>query len=212
MSVPDHPFDAVILAGGAARRMGGADKPGMDVGGATLLERVAASVPDARRIVVVGPRRPRPRARYVREDPPGGGPVPALRAGLAEVEAASCALLGADLPFLRPEHIGRLRRAASGRSGAVFVDAAGQRQWLVGFWDTAVLRTALAAYTGRSLRGLLGPLNPAPVAVPEPGDPALSDCDTPEDLARARALIHPSNSENGTASRRNPRMSRNFDR
>ncbi|ASU83651.1 molybdenum cofactor guanylyltransferase [Nocardiopsis gilva YIM 90087] len=211
MSISD-PFDAVILAGGAAQRMGGADKPGMDVGGATLLERVAAAVPDAERLIIVGPRRTSPQAHYVREDPPGGGPVPALRAGLAEVEAPFCALLAGDLPFLRIEHIGLLRRAASGRNGAVFIDAGGRRQWLVGVWNTAVLRAALTAYAGPSLRGLLDPLDPVPVAPAEPDDHVAHDCDTPDELARARALLHPSNSENGTTSRRNPRMSRNSDR
>ncbi|CAM3939200.1 molybdenum cofactor guanylyltransferase [Nocardiopsis rhodophaea] len=211
MSISD-PFDAVILAGGAARRMGGADKPGMDVGGATLLERVAAAVPDAERLIIVGPHRSSPPAHYVREDPPGGGPVPALRAGFAAVEAPFCALLAGDLPFLRIEHIGLLRRAAAGRSGAVFVDSDGRQQWLAGVWNTAGLRAALDSYTGRSLHGLLSPLDPVQVAPVGPDDPVVHDCDTPDELARARALLHPSNSEKGTTSRRNPRMSRNLDR
>ncbi|MFD9249059.1 NTP transferase domain-containing protein, partial [Streptomyces bottropensis] len=33
-------FDAVVLAGGAARRLGGADKPALRVGGRALLDRV----------------------------------------------------------------------------------------------------------------------------------------------------------------------------
>ncbi|MZF89845.1 NTP transferase domain-containing protein, partial [Streptomyces sp. SID5643] len=33
-------YDAVVLAGGAARRLGGADKPGVRVGGRPLLDRV----------------------------------------------------------------------------------------------------------------------------------------------------------------------------
>src|SRR5690606_36493575 len=37
--------DTVILAGGRADRMGGRDKPGLEAGGATLLERVAAAAP-----------------------------------------------------------------------------------------------------------------------------------------------------------------------
>ncbi|MYQ48709.1 NTP transferase domain-containing protein, partial [Streptomyces sp. SID4985] len=36
----DTPYDAVVLAGGAARRLGGADKPGVRVGGRPLLDRV----------------------------------------------------------------------------------------------------------------------------------------------------------------------------
>ncbi|MEU1128793.1 NTP transferase domain-containing protein, partial [Streptomyces sp. NPDC005900] len=32
--------DAVVLAGGGAARLGGADKPGVRVGGRTLIDRV----------------------------------------------------------------------------------------------------------------------------------------------------------------------------
>ncbi|MEU0572553.1 NTP transferase domain-containing protein, partial [Nonomuraea sp. NPDC005983] len=75
-------YDAVVLAGGEARRLGGADKPGLTVGGRTIAERVVSAVPDAARVVVVGPERALPGVVFTREDPPGGGPVPALRAGL----------------------------------------------------------------------------------------------------------------------------------
>ncbi len=57
---------------------------------------------------------PRPRLRAVREDPPGSGPVPALRRGLAEVAAPWVFLLAADLPFIRAGHLGSLLAAASG--------------------------------------------------------------------------------------------------
>ncbi|MFC3996459.1 molybdenum cofactor guanylyltransferase [Nocardiopsis sediminis] len=178
-------LDAVILAGGAARRMGGVDKPGLEVGGATLLERVAAAVWAGGRTIVVGPERDRPRARYVREDPPGGGPVPALRAGLAEVRTPWFALLAGDLPFLDGALPERLRAAAQGRAGAVLVDAGGREQWLLGVWDTEAVRAALAVYSGASLRGLLGPLDPVRVPAAA-GDPSVFDCDTPDDLDRAR--------------------------
>ncbi|MUL44259.1 NTP transferase domain-containing protein [Streptomonospora sp. PA3] len=182
-----EPFDAVILAGGAARRMGGGDKPGLDVGGASLVERVAAAAAAAAEVIVVGPPRERPAARYVREDPPGSGPVPALRAGLAWVARPRFALLAGDLPFLRAADIEALRRAAEGRSGAVLVDAQGRTQWLLGVWRTDAVRGALADYAGRSLRGLLGPLDPLPVAAEGALVRAAFDCDTPEELARARA-------------------------
>ncbi|GAA4919753.1 molybdenum cofactor guanylyltransferase [Streptomonospora salina] len=184
MTEPD-PFDAVILAGGAARRMGGGDKPGLDVGGRSLVERVADAAGAADRVIVVGPTRERPAARYVREDPPGSGPVPALRAGLAGVERPGFALLAGDLPFLETGHLDVLRRAARGRSGAVLVDAQGRVQWLLGVWSAAAVRSALADYTGRSLRGLLAPLDPCEVAAEGALARAALDCDTPEELARA---------------------------
>ncbi|MEV0587769.1 NTP transferase domain-containing protein [Nonomuraea sp. NPDC050310] len=103
-----------MLAGGAARRMSGADKPGMTVGARSLLERVVAAVADAGRVVVVGPARDLDGVVFTREDPPGGGPVRALRAGLAEVTAPQVVVLAADLPFLLHDHVVALRAAAAG--------------------------------------------------------------------------------------------------
>ncbi|GAA4067819.1 molybdenum cofactor guanylyltransferase [Actinomadura miaoliensis] len=192
----DEVFDAVVLAGGRARRMDGADKPGLPVGGRTLVARVAEAVRDARHLIVVGPPRAElPHATVVREDPPGAGPVPALRAGLAEVRAPWLALLAADLPFLRPGHVAALLDAARrGRGGgAVLVDAEGREQWLAGCWRTAGLRAALAGYEGASLRGVLGPLTPVRVSLGPAGAagerPPWYDCDTPGALAHARRLL-----------------------
>lgn len=184
-------LDAVILAGGEGRRMGGVDKPGLTLDGSTLVERVAAVVrahsPDAG-VTVVGPPRESPRARYVREDPPGSGPVPALRAGLPHVERAWFALLAADLPHLTAAHLDALvqdlQEGAGDTAGAVFVDDDGREQWLTGIWRTAAVREAMADYRGRSLYGLLGPLSPR--LVPLTDRHAAFDIDTPDDLARAR--------------------------
>lgn len=188
---PDGParYDAVILAGGRARRMGGADKPGLPVAGRPLIAWVADAVADAGRVVVVGPARPDlPGAVNVLEDPPGSGPVPALRAGLGEVRAAWVAVLAADLPFLRSGHVGELlARARAHGDGAVLVDDAGREQWLAGAWRSERLLAVLAAYDGASLKGLLGPLCPALVGSAEPRPPWY-DCDTPADLDAATGM------------------------
>ncbi|SNS73273.1 Molybdopterin-guanine dinucleotide biosynthesis protein A [Actinomadura meyerae] len=182
-------FDAVLLAGGRARRFG-ADKPAARVGGRALIEWTAAAASGASRLIVVGPPRDvLPGAVVVREDPPGAGPVPALRAGLAEVRAPRLALLAADLPFLRPGHLDRLLAATADRPGALLLDGDGREQWLAGCWRAADLRTALDGYEGASLRGLLGPLGPAGIALPAGERPAWYDCDTPEELAAAERLL-----------------------
>ncbi|MCP2341457.1 NTP transferase domain-containing protein [Actinomadura rupiterrae] len=186
---PTPDFDAVLLAGGLARRLGGANKPALTVGGTPLIVRTARAVEAAGRLVIVGPRHPAlPQARYVREDPPGAGPVPALRAGVAEVAAPWTVLLAADLPFLAPEHVAALVGAAArrGAEGAVFVDDDGRVQWLTGVWRTDALRHALDAYEGTRLRGVLRQLRPAGVAARDAGEwPPWADCDTPETLAAA---------------------------
>ncbi|HYZ56666.1 MAG TPA: NTP transferase domain-containing protein [Streptosporangiaceae bacterium] len=187
-------FGMIVLAGGRGARLGGADKPGLTVGNRTLLASVVSAGTDAgaRQVIIVGPYRPDIEVQgtlcFVREEPPGAGPVPALRCGLAELGAAPlAAVLAADLPFLRPEHIRALVSAAAD-GGAVLVDDEGRAQWLAGCWRTDVLRRAAGAYAGSSLHGLLEPLQPVKVRIrPEAGQPPpWLDCDTEEDLRRAR--------------------------
>jgi molybdenum cofactor guanylyltransferase len=181
---------AIILAGGRAARLGGADKPGLVVGGRSLLASVTAAAAEAGavQIVVVGPHRPGliGAPRFVREEPPGSGPVPALRRGLAELDADWAAVLAADLPFLRAGHVRALLGAAAGPGGAVLVDDEDCPQWLTGCWRAAPLRRAAAGYEGASLRGLMAPLNPARVVI-RGGPQAWLDCDTEDDLRLARA-------------------------
>jgi molybdopterin-guanine dinucleotide biosynthesis protein A len=189
--VSHGPFGIIVLAGGRGTRLGGRDKPGLVVAGRTLIDAVVAAGTGAGagQIVVVGPGRAGlDGVSFVREDPPGAGPVPALRRGLAEAWPPWVAVLAADLPFLRPGHLQALRQAAAGHHGAVYADDAGRSQWLVGCWRTEILRHAAAGYQGTSLGGLLGPLEPVLVRLtPAPGEPPpWLDCDTPEDLDRAR--------------------------
>jgi len=185
------PFGIIVLAGGRGTRLGGRDKPGLVVAGRTLIGAVVAAgtVAGARQVIVVGPERAGlDGVSFVTEEPPGAGPVPALRRGLAEATAPWTAVLAADLPFLRPDDVSALRRAADGHHGAVLADDTGRPQWLAGCWRTETLRRAAARYHGTSLGGLLGPLRPVlvrPASIPgEP--PSWLDCDTPEDLERAR--------------------------
>src|SRR5690606_6505183 len=185
----DRPLYAVILAGGAARRMSGQDKPMLPIAGKPLLEHVLDAVTAASDVVVVGPRRDGIRdVRWTCEQPPGGGPVAALTAGLAafaDAESADVAVLAADLPGLRPSTIGRLRAAMRGAGGAVLVDETGHRQWLTGVWGGRALARVLPAEpAGRSIRRTLGPLRVIEVPA-HPGEAV--DVDTPEDVARLRA-------------------------
>ncbi|MBO2449925.1 molybdenum cofactor guanylyltransferase [Actinomadura barringtoniae] len=191
MAEPAASFDAVVLAGGRARRFGGADKPAMPVGGRPLISCVVEAVSGAEQVVVVGPQRPGlENVIVVREDPPGAGPVPALRTGLARVRAPRLVLLAADLPFITAADVDRLLRAVSG-TGAVMVDDDGREQWLTGAWRTDRLAAALDGYDGASLRGLLAPLAPVTLASAAGERQPWYDCDTPEELARAERLAGP---------------------
>jgi molybdopterin-guanine dinucleotide biosynthesis protein A len=184
------PFAAVVLAGGRAVRLGGQRKPQLRVGARTMLETVLAAVADAAPRVVVGPPQPVPDGvLLVRETPPGGGPVPALRAGLAAVPSDVVAVLAGDLPFLTPELLGALRERLTG-DGVLVVDDTGRDQLLLGVWRTEALRAAVAGGGGpTSMRAVLAPLAVRRYRPPAtPGRPApWTDCDTPAELARARA-------------------------
>ena len=126
-------YDAVVLAGGAARRLGGTDKPALSVGGRMLLDRVLGACAAAGSTVVVGPRRPTARpVRWACEWPPGGGPLPALAAGLAALDdvhrsgagavpgpdrSGVVLVLAADLPFLTGDTVGALVAALTAPRG-----------------------------------------------------------------------------------------------
>ncbi|MFJ9644346.1 NTP transferase domain-containing protein [Streptomyces sp. NPDC004244] len=205
-------YDAIVLAGGAARRLGGADKPGLRVGGRTLLDRVLDACADAAATVVVGDRRPTARpVRWARENPPGAGPVAALDAGLRQTTAELVLVLSADLPFLDRGTVRALlaasgaQRAADGEGpegpvdpegpeGALLRDRTGRDQPLVAAYRAEPLRREIAllaaehgTLSGLPLRALTAELRLTHVADAEPL--ASFDCDTWEDLASARARI-----------------------
>ena len=182
-------FDAIILAGGAAKRLGGADKAEIVVGGKRLLDHTVEAVSEARQVVVVGPRRVAPqRVRWAREEPPGGGPTAALAAGVELVAARTVVVLAVDLPFVDDDVVRRLVRAARGRDGALLVDAAGSPQYLAAAYDTAALRSAAASLdrvAGVSLKRLVEGLELARV----PGGAAARDCDGWDEIEDARRLL-----------------------
>ena len=189
-------YDAVVLAGGAARRLGGGtDKPALQVGGVSLLDRVLAGCAGARAVVVVGPERAtaRPVVR-VSEQPPGGGPVAAVAAALPRVTAGAVLLLAADLPFFDTGTAVRLTTALAADpalDAVVLVDPDGRDQPLAAAYRTGPLRAALAALVadhggdpaGLPLRRLVGGLATCRL---EDRTGAATDCDTWDDLARAR--------------------------
>jgi len=200
-------FDAVMLAGGASRRMaaggGPIDKVLLVVGGRSLLQRVAdaARSAGAARVISVGPPRPGDddlQVIAVAEDQPGQGPAAALGTAMRIVEHHQIVLLAGDLPFVDAGTITALRRRLAGDErapGAVTVDDRGRPQWLLSAWRTAALVEALAGagvLAGRPLRSVLEPLRPVPTTVDWTGPlPPWFDCDSPEDLALARRAVAP---------------------
>ena len=180
-------FDAVVLAGGAARRLGGVDKASLLFGGRTSLDRVLDAVSGAGRMIVVGPQQPTSRqVLWRRESPAGGGPVAALQTGLQKHAGASwVAVLAVDLPLVDSALIDELRVAAIERDGAVLVDADGRQQYLCGVYRRDALAAALNGLTPDApVRAAIGALDVASV-VDARGVGA--DSDTWDDVSRLRA-------------------------
>ena len=209
------PLDAIILAGGRAGRLGGASKPDLVVGNRTLLATAiaAARSAGAAHIVVVGPPSlDAPGCVVVREDPPFGGPVAGLAAGLAILrsdaafatsEAADAGppardvlVLACDMPAApgavarllaaRAAHIARPGVEGGGTDGVCLVDASGRTQWLAAVYSRRALERALGGLgdlDGAAMRRLAASLD---LTVVDDGG-STHDIDTWSDLERARS-------------------------
>ncbi len=136
-------FDAIVLAGAGSRRLGGADKAAVEIGGCTLLDIVVAAAGDAQRVVVAGPRRAVSRdVIWVQEQPPGGGPVAGIAAALPSITATWCLVLATDLPRVGAAVPMLLTTAAHADVAVLSCD--GVRNHLAAAWRTDALRAALA--------------------------------------------------------------------
>ena len=185
---------ALVLAGGRARRLGGIDKALIEIRGVTMLDRVlGAAAPHCDQLVVVGPVRETtvPGVRFTIEPDPGGGPVPAVAAGLDRVSGAEqVVVLAVDLPLLGDEHV-RTLFVGLEDEGVVAVAAADQR---------GRANPLLAAYRADALRVALdgaGPGEPAARMLPlatvvlNLGEAGTLNVNEPSDLERARRLTRP---------------------
>jgi len=119
-----HPvaFDAIVLAGGRGSRLvdvvEGTVKPEVLVGGIALVDYALAAVAGARRVVLVAPPQvARPGVVTVLEDPPDGGPVAGLAAGLVALRSEHDVLATPEDDAAAPSDRGPSARAdVPGRS------------------------------------------------------------------------------------------------
>lgn len=182
---------AIVLTGGTAVRLDGADKASIEVAGRTLLDRALDALVDIDDVVVVGPQvfTDRP-VTFRQEDPPHGGPAAGIIAGLSGFPRLPrrVAVLAVDLPRVTAATFRRLRAAYDG-DGVLLIDADGRRQFLCGIYDAAMLIAAGAGDVhGMSMRTMLAALELREVAALR--DESL-DVDTWADVRALREHLEP---------------------
>jgi hypothetical protein len=125
---------------------------------------------------------------FTREFPPGGGPVPALAAGLTVGSADVVAVFAADLPFLDAEAVAALRRSLTA-DAVLFTDARGKDQPLAALYRREALGAALGSLP--ELRGvrLFSVVEALDVTRIPDTRGVTADCDTWDAVHEARALV-----------------------
>ena len=184
----------VVPAGGASRRMGGVDKTRLTVGGEALLDRVllaARALCDP--LVVVGEERPTrvEGVRFVLEQPRGGGPVPAVMAGLGAAGPCDVVLvLASDLPLLAAADLDRLVAGLEEHPEADAVAASDHRgspNPLLAAYRAPALRRTIGRHGGAGVAAYR--LLPPSLAVVDLGPGAVLNVNHPADLSRASASV-----------------------
>lgn len=135
---------AVVLTGGASRRMG-RDKAAIRLGGETLVQRVVQSV-SSRCAPVIVVRAPNQditdvRAIVIEDREPGQGPLVALGQGLraaAERGAARAFVCAVDMPLIAPALIDEL---AVGSDRIALATAGGRDHYLAAVYDVGLCDT-----------------------------------------------------------------------
>lgn len=194
---------ALILAGGRALRMGGADKCALLVGASTLLERrIRSLAPLVKEILIVGGASADAAAgstgapvRIVRDEPGCNGPLAGLSAGLRASGTPWVFATACDMPFLEARLYSRLSADREGHD-AVIPAVRGWYEPLFAFYHTRCLAAVLEAgrEDGAKLASFFPRIRARYVQAAElrEHDPELLsflNVNTPEDLARARAML-----------------------
>lgn len=184
-------WGGILLTGGGAVRLSGADKATIEIAGKSLLEYALAALAGVGETVVVGELVPTSRpVNFVREDPAGGGPAAGLLAGLAGFSRPpdSVVVLAVDMPLVTADSVRRLVAAMESDpaldgvllDGGQYLCAAYRRRALTASGEQA------ESSHGLSMRKLLSGLRLG--SVDSVGAEAR-DVDTLKDLQEIRELF-----------------------
>lgn len=187
----------MVLAGGAGRRLGGADKALLDVGGLPLARRVRDAVTAVgchEAVAVGGPAGPLAAMGYrtVVDRWPGQGPLGGIVTGLGAAGTELALVVACDLPWLSPRRLDALVQAlaADPDSDVIVPQVGGRGQPLLAAYRTRCAPRLEQAFAQgvRSVHAALTHL----VVVEWPvvgGADDFEDVDTPADLTRARSRV-----------------------
>lgn len=180
----------VVLCGGTSRRFRSGDKTAAALAGTTVLDRLLTDLPPDWPVTCVGEARPTQRdVRWCRENPPLGGPVAGIAAGLEGVTLPVVVVLAGDQPFaggLVSSLVAALAVAESRLDGVVALTDG--PQYLLGAYRAPALRRVTLGRADVSVRSTLGTLATQHLSVPSR---AAMDIDTVADLDRAQAMEDP---------------------
>ena len=203
VAAPRADVAAIVVGGGGGERLGGVSKPDLTLGGVRLIDRVCGALLEACGagcVAVVPPAvRVPDGVRRTLEDPPNGGPLAGIDAGLRTLSVGGDILVvvvsvdapgvGAFLPALLEPALGE---GSDGRI-AVGGDPEPFDQYLMGVYRAGALRRvldeavdSLGSVRGVGVRRVLRALEVERVSV---GADVCRDIDTPEDVAWWEAAL-----------------------
>jgi molybdopterin-guanine dinucleotide biosynthesis protein A len=187
--VSPAPLAAVVLAGGASRRMG-RDKATLPYLGTTLVEHVVGVVSERCKpvFVIAAPGQPVPdvKAEVLRDDVRGVGPLVATGRGLraaAEAGVPWVFVCAVDMPFLDTALIDVLVDSAEGLSADVVLPWDGRDHFLAGLYRASLVDriSDLVAAGERSMTALANSVETQRIVVAD--GRALTNVNSASDLA-----------------------------
>lgn len=182
------PLAAIVLAGGASRRMG-RDKATIEFSGHTFVEQAETTLLTrcSPVFVVAAPGQPLPslKAEVLRDDVRGVGPLLATARGLraaADAGLERAFVCAVDMPFLTVDLIEELVGPSVRLGADVVLPWDGRDHYLAGVYrtDLASRAEAMVAAGERSMRALVDAVDTQRVVMPE--QRALTNVNEPTDL------------------------------
>ncbi len=189
----------IILAGGASRRMG-RNKALVSLAGQPLVSRVVEALRPLTSHILLVANDPTPyrflSLPIVPDEEPGQGPLMGLYSGLRAAPGDLVLAIAVDMPFLSPDILGLLLSLASDVD-VVIPRAHGRLHPLCAVYRRATCLPAIQTTLQQGQRRLIAFHPLVKVRVVEepllrqisPDLRALMNVNTPEELARARAML-----------------------